>query len=68
MYCNNYSDNFKKSQKNMTKCNIFYINFKNCVIFFKLNQGNEMSIVIKHTQSLLERFESKLEFWAEKVF
>ena len=68
MYYNNYSDYFKKCQKNMTNCNIFYLMTQNYVIFCKFNQGNKMSIVIKHTQSLLERFENKLEIWAEKVF
>ena len=52
----------------MSICHIFYNKVNISVIFFKLNQGYEMSIVIKHTKSLLDRFEDKLENWAEKVF
>lgn len=51
----------------MTKCNIFNIYIKLCVIFEKL-EGFKMSIVVKNAQSLLEKFEKSLEVWAERFF
>jgi len=31
-------------------------------------KGYEMSIIIKNAESMFERFESKMERWAEKLF
>lgn len=51
----------------MTKCNIFYIFLKLCVVFKKL-EGFKMSIIVKNAQSLFEKFENTLGLWAEKLF
>ena len=31
-------------------------------------KGYKMSIIIKNAESIFERFESKMEIWAEKIF
>jgi hypothetical protein len=31
-------------------------------------KGYKMSIIIKNAESMFERFESKMEIWAEKLF
>jgi hypothetical protein len=43
---------------------------QNCVIFLKLNvkEGYYMFYFIENTESVFERFELKMEEWAEKIF
>lgn len=37
---------------------------------FKINRlkGFKMSLIIKNAETLFERFEAKIENWAEKIF
>jgi len=46
----------------------FYFLFKKfAIITLNLNKGYKMSIVIKNAENFFERFENKLEEWAEKI-
>ena len=47
----------------------FNIYFKMMYYFIYLKEkGCKMSIIIKNAESMFERFESKMEIWAEKLF
>ena len=52
----------------MTKCNISNSYLKLCVILKQKNKGFEMKIMKKNMDTLLEKFESALERWADILF
>jgi len=52
----------------MTICHIIVLFINKIVIFFNLNKGFEMAIIIKNTESLFEKFENTIGNWAEKFF
>ena len=45
----------------------FYYKMKYYFLYLKI-KGLNMSVIIKNAESLFERFESKMEIWAEKLF
>lgn len=49
---------------------IFFIFYFKMMYYFAYlkEKGYKMSIIIKNAESLFERFESKMEIWAEKLF
>jgi len=56
--------------KKLWHFDIFFIFYFNLVYYLQnLEQkGYKMSIIIKNAESMFERFESKMEIWAEKLF
>ncbi len=46
---------------------IFYFKMMYYFLYLK-EKGYKMSIIIKNAESMFERFESKMEIWAEKIF
>ncbi len=44
----------------------FFLYYCNIVTF--LNKGDAMSLIIKNAENLFEKFERRLENWAEKLF
>jgi hypothetical protein len=53
----------------MSICHIFHHKCHFYVLFIQLKkEGEQMSLLIKNAETLFERFESKMEVWAEKLF